>query len=447
MRKLYPFLALLLLALTVPPVSRAELGAVDAVPAATLLLPYFEVGLENSGDSRTTLFSINNAKSESVVVHVTLWTILARPSLDFDVFLTGYDVQTYNLADLFLRGGLPQTPVLPPGQFSEDNEVPASCQFPLPNNLPPILQSYLRNVHTGLPAPAGFANGGLCGAPSQGEGDAGDFVAKGYITMDVVNDCSQTFPGDEGYFGDGGTGVISNNNAIWGDFFLVDPDNAFAQGDNLVHIEAMDSVAEGFWEAGDYTFYGRYTNFDGSDNREPLATTWATRYFAGTTGPFVVGSDLFVWRDSALNDSEFFQCGTIPAPYPLEQESVLMWDEEENHVSINDSPFLTQPNPSSFPLPLTPPLPPARPFPLAADRVSVAEIGPLFFNSGWLRLNLNFSTGSPQDPIKQSFVSAMHSASGQFSVGFQAVALDSALDKTFLVTTAPETTEPGLPGV
>ena len=42
----------------------AELCTIDAVPAATLLLPYFEVDLEaNPGKGVDTLFSINNASA------------------------------------------------------------------------------------------------------------------------------------------------------------------------------------------------------------------------------------------------------------------------------------------------------------------------------------------------------------------------------------------------
>ncbi|MCB1032276.1 MAG: hypothetical protein KDD47_00390, partial [Acidobacteria bacterium] len=101
-------------ALTAP--LQAEIGAIDAVPAATLLLPYFEVGLESCVEQPTTLFSVNNASAAPVVAHVTLWTKLARPTLDFDIYLTGYDVFTVNLADLFIHGTLPQTgPNFDPG--------------------------------------------------------------------------------------------------------------------------------------------------------------------------------------------------------------------------------------------------------------------------------------------------------------------------------------------
>src|SRR5262245_54961643 len=76
----------------------AEIGTIDEVPAATLLVPYFEVDLVNA-NGITTLFSINNATSTAAVAHVTFWTDQSIPSLDFDVYLTGYDVQTINVRD------------------------------------------------------------------------------------------------------------------------------------------------------------------------------------------------------------------------------------------------------------------------------------------------------------------------------------------------------------
>jgi transposase InsO family protein len=76
------------------------------------------------------------------------------------------------------------------------------------------------------------------------------------------------------------------------------------------------------------------------------------------------------------------------------------------------------------------------PCPYEATRAQANDFGSIF-DFGWFYMNLNTSTGSVVDPIKQSFVTTVHSASGLFSVGYQAVHLDSALAKTFTVTTAP----------
>ena len=83
----------------------AELCTIDAVPAATLLLPYFEVDLGGTGVD--TLFSVNNASAAPTVAHVTLWGDWSLPSIDFDIFLTGYDAETVSLRNVFVNGNLP----------------------------------------------------------------------------------------------------------------------------------------------------------------------------------------------------------------------------------------------------------------------------------------------------------------------------------------------------
>src|SRR6185295_16836502 len=84
----------------------AVICTIDDVPAATLLLPYFEVDLSNP-NGVTTLFSINNASATAILAHVVVWSDLSIPVLDFNIYLTGYDVQTVNLRDIFVGGILP----------------------------------------------------------------------------------------------------------------------------------------------------------------------------------------------------------------------------------------------------------------------------------------------------------------------------------------------------
>src|SRR4051812_12198127 len=86
----------------------AVIGTIDDVPAATLLLPYFEVDL-NDPLGTNTLFSINNASATAVLAHVVIWSDLSVPVLDFNIYLTGYDVQTVNLRDILVGGKLPRT--------------------------------------------------------------------------------------------------------------------------------------------------------------------------------------------------------------------------------------------------------------------------------------------------------------------------------------------------
>lgn len=78
---------------------------IAVLPAATLLLPYFEVDFRApSGVRETTVFTITNTTNLPQAVQVTLWTDYDYPVLAFNIFLTGYDVQSINLYDVIARG-------------------------------------------------------------------------------------------------------------------------------------------------------------------------------------------------------------------------------------------------------------------------------------------------------------------------------------------------------
>jgi len=393
----------------------AVVGTIDDVPAATLLLPYFAVDLDNPL-ALTTLFSINNASAAPAIAHVTLWTDLTVPTLDFNVYLTGYDVVTFNLRDLFTTGTVPQTSHDDPsvsnvGAFSlVTNPVTgvgpgsASCdtQLPLPP-LPVTLLNHIRAAHTGGSSPVVF--GGRCSGTNQG-----DNVARGYITIDNVNFCSLDFPGTAGYFVAGGAGVANNQNQLWGDYFYVDVANAFAQGETLVHLEA-----DGALGAANYTFYRRYSG--GDDQREGLASTFATRYANG--GAFSGGTDLVVWRDSKAIIAPF-TCGTLPSPFPLGQTQIVIFDEEENPDVPTSSPF-------------SPGIPGQSllPFPWETNRTAVGGADfPVPYNFGWLYLNLNATAGAavPFGDVTQNWVTTLQSAAGLYSVGYDAIQLDNVTD-------------------
>src|SRR5947207_5492883 len=67
-------------------------------PAATLLLPYFEVDFKSpQSQARTTLFTVQNVAKLPQIAEVTLWTDYGYPAFTFPIFLTGYDVQSINL--------------------------------------------------------------------------------------------------------------------------------------------------------------------------------------------------------------------------------------------------------------------------------------------------------------------------------------------------------------
>jgi len=406
----------------------AEFGTIDAVPAATLLLPYFEVAPDKSVD---TFFSVNNASAAPELAHITVWTDQSIPVLDFDVFLTGYDVQSFSLHRVLIDGILPSTgsstTVSNQGQFSLSN---SSSPAPFPgcsngtagsgppayNPLSGTFLAVIEAALTGQPIPAGAASGLCAGA------DYGDGILRGYVTVDTVNECSQAFPNTPGYFVDGGLGIASNRNTIWGDWFIVDALNNFAHGDTLVHVEAEETPSQAvcdFVPAGDNepsTFYCRYSN--GVDDREALGSLYASRYLNG--GPFTGGTDLLVWRDPLGNNAPG-SCASRPFEYSLTQNQIVVFDEEENPIVAQRGPSGFEPEDEN-------------PFLFETQRVAVGgPIGPTTAEPfGWIYLNLNGAEGNPAIH-NQAWVVTVLSANGLYSVGYDAIQLNnlSAGDNNF----------------
>jgi hypothetical protein len=390
-------------------------------PAATLLLPYFEQDV-GSRNGVTTQFSVNNASDQAVLAHITVWSDLSVVVLDFNIYLTGYDVQTISLRDL-LSGILPRTAsagqdpadtISPQGAFSQDIDF-ASCNglLPPPAVLPASFVAHLQQSLTGRPD-ALFS--GLCFGRA-----LGDNIARGYITIDTVSNCTFRNPSVSGYFAAGGTGDATNQNVLWGDYFYSNPATGAAEGNTLVHIVADANDPETS-TSGQYTFYGRYVGWSAVDNRRPLGTNFAVRYLNG--GPSVNTTSLIVWRDSKKIQAPF-TCpvvdGTRPSWYRLGQEKIFIFDEQEQPAvppSLNVSP---QPA-GAF-----------SPFPAETQRVAVGGTDfPVPFNSGWLLLNLNtFVTPAgfvpPFDPTAaQAWVAVKMDSGGRFSVGYDAIQLDNA---------------------
>ncbi|HEX2223874.1 MAG TPA: hypothetical protein VHN15_06690 [Thermoanaerobaculia bacterium] len=374
-------------------VLRSEICSLDTVPAATLLLPYFDVDLSDP-QGRTTLMSIGNATDRATLAHVTLWTDAGLPTLNFNVYLTGYDIQTLNLRDL-LQGRLPATAdpsrdpadvLSPRGAESQDTGFP-QCEglLPLPA-VPPNIVDFFQKAHLGQPS---SLHGGLClGFPTDGK------RARGYVTVDVVRRCSLLFPTDPGYFGP--DGVAGHDNVLWGEFFYVEPGEQYAQGENLVRIESDPSR----FKNGDRTFYGRYVGDSGIDGREPLPRKWGVRYLTG--GVFTAGTDVLVWAQPRRHPSlevqdRPFRCdGGKPAWYPQIQDAFYVFDEEER---VENSGFFITP-------------PPRRTHPFAiAGRYSALRDLAVPFDFGWMFVDFQ--------PSPQAWVGSVTSASGTFSGGFE----------------------------
>jgi hypothetical protein len=178
--------------------AHAVLDTIDEAPGATLLLPYFEVDLDDANTVDTVL-SVHNASAAPVIARLTMWTDLAVPVLAFDIFLTGFDVEEIYLREIF-EGRYP-----PPS-------------IPLAGSLERAV-----NGTTGRRVPE--LDGDCVGANHR------DNVARGYVTIDATN----TNGGPAGT----GAGLIAPPapNALWGDYRILQRGDRIAVGELLASIE------------------------------------------------------------------------------------------------------------------------------------------------------------------------------------------------------------------
>lgn len=398
--------AALLFALLFAQPAPAVMGAVDPVPAATVLLPYFEVltapGAPAARYLRQTRMLLYNTSSSPVLAHVTLWTNAGVPTLGFDVYLPGYDMVDVNLR-LAIEGVLPPTG---PSVNAQGNLSTPPVSFPgCAAVLPPARLSAaevdrLRAAHRGQALP---------GSPGQCAGVAmADDAYRGYATIDVVNRCSRAFPGDPAsgsdpaYFVSGGTGIASDANVLWGEWWVDDPNPATGNtrfGGRLVAIEADPSLSA----AGTYTFYGRRLAGSAADNRERLPAVWQARYISGGTATF--DADVLVWRDPGTRSA--FPCATPPS---LRQREVTPFDEDANPLNLSSG------SPAGYDTLL----------PLAAERIKVRSRFPSISTFAWpwgfLHLDLRFPA-STTDPlfsrVNQAHVTSVETTEGRYSLATQ----------------------------
>jgi hypothetical protein len=425
-----------------------SLATVSNTAGGTLLLPYFEVDLSNP-TGMDTIFTINNmgvnafvgvndqsTGPTAVLAHVVIWSDLGVPVFNFNVYLTGLDVERVDMRTV-LNGTLPQTAsagqdpqdkISPHGTFSQDINF-ASCTtgaYTPPINsyakLPPaaLTAAQIDNLQKSLTGKASANMGGQCAGL-----DHSDNIARGYVTIDTVNNCTERFPGDIGYFGAGGTGDATDQTQLTGEVFYVDQLHAIARGDNLVPIHA-DSADALTTTSGNYTFYGRYDGFDASDNRQPLATDFGARFVNGNftgaalptptspawgmppSSPPTGSTQFVVWRDPKVAQ-QYFTCGSLPTWYPLGQEGIMAFDEQEHPEDLSGATGLA-----------------------AATQVVTVGGGtlPVSFTSGWVYLDLNTHTvksGQGDDDAAQAWVQVIEQNGSQiFNLMRSAQQMDSA---------------------
>jgi len=350
----------LLLLLSLCPIHKAHavIGTLDSVPAATLLYPYFEVDLSNA-NGKTTVIGLHNTSATAILGRVTIWSNAGLPIYNFNIYLTGYDSQSFDMRAV-LNGSLPQTAsagqdptdvISPKGIKSQDINY-ASCTGQLPYGaVSPSFVADLQAMLTGKPSTSEF--------PGQCVGtNAGDNIARGYLTIDTVNSCTgsgiptaiplaQYF--DANFF-------MTSQNVLLGDYMLINPAQHVLIMNNAASIEASPGVGNNSGTgtypqpgspqtttAGNYTFYGRFVNWTAADRRESLPTEWAVE---GDTG----SGSVIAWRDPKVSTANAFSCAAgKPAYAPLGQTGIRFFDRAGIYTQIPASPTVINPTPPPLP--------------------------------------------------------------------------------------------------
>lgn len=390
---------------------------ISVMPAATLLLPYFEVDLSDPLGENT-LFTITNVSNEAQIAHVVLWTDYSYPVIDFNIYLTGYDVQSISLYDVIQRGIIaPGSSVngtgtssknSPKGTYSDTNSdiVTTAC-----GNLLGTLPSEYRTRLQAAFTTGSVAAIGSSPACSNVGGDHTNAV--GYATIDVAEYCGTGLPTEALYFDT----EARFDNVFIGDYIQIDQNNNFAQGNPMVHIRAVpeggepgDAIATNF----DRTFYGRYQAGDTDDRRQPLPSTFAARWINGGGTGFETGFK--IWREGITGEG----LASVPDSCTEWDDNVtavtefVVFDEMENAVALVPPDIIISP-------------------PLVGDTIVLPETSLTFVDddsiypqqpedvAGWMYMNLN--NDDANDYPSQNWVVVSMRSDGRFSVDFDAAAL------------------------
>ena len=450
---------------------------VDQRPAATLLVPRFEVTLNadatvdnTSPTAVDTLVAIGNASSAPMIAHVSVFNARSVLVLDFNIALTGFDIQAWRMSDV-LSGLLPSTPIFAdhsgpdvssdPSPDDACQRNPLSAVYPAPDGylrVKPATAALSATVDdpvlatTAYPTPAWPAGSSFADQVIDSLDDTEDSLgcfdgtvdgetsgpAVGYVTIDHANYCNLSNPSDPNYYAFDAIGMENN---LFGDIIFVNRSGIGTYGMSTVAIESDPEFSGG--NQSDFirarTFYARYWfpstetlcancgsgdpetdlsisspwNEGIGDQREPLGLKWAARYF---TNP-AVSSFFDVWRASSGALTDLTNGGDCDDVEPTVQ--LNFFDEDENGVS--------QIGPGPCPSPCSTPPPPTFNFPLETNRRTVTDFtlpqpnG--VTNAGWVSMAFNNLIDGTN--LDQAYVSYEFQGAGAFiSAHFPGVQLD-----------------------
>ena len=492
MKKFFAILALALLA--VSGTGYAVTCAYDNVPAATLLVPYWRVSLNGAtgapipgaAGATDTLVSIINVSTPGVIAHVTVWNKYSKAVLDFNVPLTGKDLAAFSMKDV-MNGKLNVNP------NTQVNVTKDACGINLANNtyLPSVgwgQTQYIRFSHpeSSIPGSDAYVSISIYAAdafavfrnkvwssldesgdistfttshganildtdnPGCWGGSGGSYTGNlsGYLTIDVVNFCTNYFPADYQFYNEdaiatAGWAPTYTPNILIGDVFYVDASaNAGnISGDPAVAVEFDSRLG---FPTGAKTFFGRYipnavskcagegttgcangvnVNFQfPGDGREPLGDRYGFRYLAD--GANQLQSWILVWRGDTYIDGSVNLCHWADPNGNAGDKGEGFYDADHvisANVYDNDENFFTQPG-QGGPSGNQNPTPSQLYIFLESQRINLlaaTDWNPGSYKGGWVDMTLRSATANPANiPYNQAWIGVQHTAPGAFvSVG------------------------------
>ncbi len=412
---------------------------VDQHPAATLLVPWFQVSVDSSGNvvgtglgARDTLVTIGNASSAPMIAHVNVFNERSELVLDFNIALTGFDVQSFAMSSI-ITGTLPQTgyetstglhdacqrnPAAltysqdpggigfirfrPPAPTDPNDNVLATTLYPIPawTKSSPFYMDVLDSLDdTADTTTCGGVDGVLGG------------LEHGYLVIDHANYCNLSNPSQSAYYSND---AIGNENNLWGDIIFTSGEGLPTFAMSTVDVEADSSFGAGQTDTSRWrSFYARYwtpstesvfnpANCAGGtavtniclaapwdtglgDLREPLGLNYAARWF-DTTSPFIT-TNYRVWRAGFGLLTDLLGPVTSSGPKCLDTEPTVtlsFYDEDENTVTQG-----VCPSPCSSP---------SFNFPLETQQNNISDFSHPSAPAGWVAMSfVNQVSGTAMD--------------------------------------------------
>jgi len=229
---------------------------IDHKPAATLLVPYFQVAVSAVSnpapgtpviggaagtDFADTFMTVLNASAEPELAHVTVWNRRSVPVLDFNIGLTGFDSLSWSMVQV-LSGNLPNNPAVEDAVGNACHDTAGSGHFvkftgSASGNDASASTVYSNPVFTGFSFQLAAELDGTddCAAGGETSLAADPDVLSGYVTIDMVNYCSFANPNDPNYYE---ANAIGFENALWGDYIFQSGAGVPTYGQPMIALEA-----------------------------------------------------------------------------------------------------------------------------------------------------------------------------------------------------------------